>query len=111
MLAGTSNLYATDVGGDVGASSRLTISVRPRHLRRAGSVTVSGRLSPADGGEEIVVSRLSGGRSAHRMATAASNGTFVTRWRIGSDSVFVAQVLGDADHRGAGTRALAVHVR
>jgi photosystem II stability/assembly factor-like uncharacterized protein len=111
MLAGTSNLYATDVGGDVGASSRLTISVRPRHVRRAGSVTVSGRLSPADGGEEIVVSRLSGGRWAHRMATAASNGTFVTRWRIGSDSVFVAQVLGDADHRGAGTRALAVHVR
>ena len=72
---------------------------------------VSGRLPPADGGEEIVVSQLVGGRWAHRLATAAANGHFLTRWRLGRSAVFVAQVLGDADHRGAGTKPLLVKVR
>jgi hypothetical protein len=73
-------------------------------------VLVSGRLSPADGGEEIVVSAFQSGRWIHKLATAASNGTFVTRWSVRSKTGFVAQVLGDADHRGAGTRPLTVRV-
>jgi photosystem II stability/assembly factor-like uncharacterized protein len=109
-LAGSSTLYATDVGGDVGAASNLTISARPGSLRRSGQVIVRGRLSPADSGEEIVVSQLVNGRWLHRLATAASNGTFTTRWRVSRTAVFVAQVLGDADHRGAGTRPITVKV-
>lgn len=109
-LAGASALYATNVGGDVGAPQGLTLSVRPSSRRRPGQILASGRLSPADGGEEIVVSRLAKGRWAHRLATAAANGTFVTRWRVNSRSIFVAQVLGDADHIGAGTRPLTVRV-
>jgi len=51
------------------------------------------------------------GSWSRKLATAASNGTFVTRWRVSRTSVFVAQVLGDADHVGAGTPALTVRVR
>jgi hypothetical protein len=46
-----------------------------------------------------------------QVATVASNGTFVTRWRIAKRAVFVAQVLGTADHTGVGTRPLVVDVR
>jgi len=109
-LAGSSSLYATVVGGDIGSASTLSISARPRALKRPGRVLVSGRLSPADGGEEILVSTFQNGRWIHKLATAASNGTFVTRWSIRSKAGFVAQVLGDADHRGAGTRPLTVRV-
>jgi photosystem II stability/assembly factor-like uncharacterized protein len=110
-LANGSSLYATTIGGDIGSLSALTINARPSTLKRPGRVLVRGRLSPADGGEEIVVSMFAGGRWAHRLAIAASNGTFVTRWRVARDASFVAQVLGDADHTGAGTRTLSVKVR
>jgi photosystem II stability/assembly factor-like uncharacterized protein len=110
-LANGSALYATGVGGDIGAPSVLRLTAKPRSTKRGRRVIVSGRLQPADGGEEIVVSQLAGGRWSHRLATAAANGTFLTRWRLGKDSFFVAQVLGDADHRGAGTKPLLVKVR
>ena len=45
------------------------------------------------------------------MATVASNGVFTTRWVVRDRLVFVAQVLGDADHAGAGTPALTVVVK
>jgi hypothetical protein len=98
-LANGSSLYATTLGGDVGSASTLTINARPSALKRPGRVLIRGRLSPADGGEKIVVSQLLKGRWTHKLATAASNGTFVTRWPLRSDAVFVAQVLGDADPR------------
>lgn len=110
-LAGGSALYATSVGGDIGAPSVLTLSAKPRTPKRGRQLIVSGRLRPADGGEEIVVSRLLRGRWAHRLATAAANGTFLTRWRAEKGAVYVAQALGDADHRGAGTKPLLVKVR
>jgi len=110
-LAGESALYATQVAGDVGEPQGMTLAPRPRALRRSGRVVVSGRLTPADGGEEIVVARLAGGRWTTIVAVAASNGSFSTRWRMTRSSVFVAQVLGDADHAGTGTRPLTVRVR
>jgi photosystem II stability/assembly factor-like uncharacterized protein len=110
-LAGSSHLLATAVHGDIGSPQGLTMSARPRAVRRGGRVVVSGRLTPADGGEEIVVARLSGGRWTTQRAIAASNGAFTTRWRLTGTSYFVAQVLGDADHVGAGTRAVKVSVR
>ena len=108
---GKTLMYATAVGGDVGAGSALTIAARPHSRKKPGRVVVSGRLAPADGGEEIVVSLLQNGRWTHRLVTAASNGTFATRWSLRRSGTFVAQVLGDADHRGAGTRPLTVKVR
>jgi photosystem II stability/assembly factor-like uncharacterized protein len=110
-LANGSALYATGVGGDIGGPSVLTLSTRPRSAKRGRQVIVAGRLRPADGGEEIVVSRLLRGRWAHRLATAAANGSFLTRWRAEKGAVYVAQALGDADHRGAGTKPLLMKVR
>jgi hypothetical protein len=89
----------------------LTLTTRPRALRRPGNVVVSGRLSPAVGGEEVVVSVFMRDRWASRVLTAAANGTFATRWRLTRDAALVAQALGDADHRGVGTAAVAVRVR
>lgn len=111
LLAGGNAMYATTAGGDVGAASALTIAARPHSRKKPGRVVVSGRLAPADGGEEIVVSLLQNGGWTHRLVTAASNGTFATRWSLRRTGTFVAQVLGDADHRGAGTRPLTVKVR
>jgi photosystem II stability/assembly factor-like uncharacterized protein len=111
LLAGTNVLYATTVGGDVGDGSALTIAARPPSRKKPGRVVLSGRLTPADGGEEIVVSLLQNGRRTHRLVTGASNGTFATRWSLRRTGTFVAQVLGDADHRGAGTRPLTAKVR
>ena len=109
-LAGVSSLYATDVGGDVGSIRRLAISAKPRSLVRPGRIVLTGRLSAARGGEEIVLSSLVGGRWTSRILVAASNGSFTTRMSVRRTSVFVAQVLGDADHTGAGTPPLTVRV-
>jgi photosystem II stability/assembly factor-like uncharacterized protein len=110
-LAEGNVLYATNVGGDVGAPSNLKIAVRVTSRKKPRHVLLNGRLTPADGGEEIVVSMLQNGSWTHRRLTAASNGTFSARWTIRKTATFVAQVLGDADHRGAGTRPLTVKVR
>ena len=110
-LAGDSLLYATGVGGDVGDPRNLTIQAKPRVRRGPDSVLVTGRLNPAVGREEVVISRFAAGRWAHRIVTVAANGTFGARWPLGRKAVFVAQVLGDADHVGAGTKPLSVEVR
>jgi photosystem II stability/assembly factor-like uncharacterized protein len=110
-LAVDSSLYATELGGDVGAARTLTLKARVRGRRGPRSVLVSGRLSPVAGGEEVVVSLLVGNRWTSRTLTAAANGTFGTRWRLNRNAALVAQVLGDADHRGVGTKPLLVKVR
>jgi photosystem II stability/assembly factor-like uncharacterized protein len=110
-LAGNSLLYATGVGGDVGDPRTLTIKAKPRVRRGPVSVLVTGRLNPAVGREEVVVSRFAGGYWSRRFVTVAANGTFGTRWTLGRKAVFVAQVVGDADHVGAGTKPLSVEVR
>lgn len=111
LLAAEGNLIATTTRGDVGSRSVISLSARPRGLKKPGVIAVRGKLTPADGGEEILVARFSAGRWSAQTAVAASNGAFTTRWRMTRDAHFVAQVLGDADHVGAGTAALKVGVR
>jgi photosystem II stability/assembly factor-like uncharacterized protein len=110
-LGGASTLYATTTGGDTGGPQALSITAKPRQLRKTARVTVSGKLSPADGGEEVYVAMGRGSSWFGQRATVASNGTFVTRWTVSRTSVFVAQVLGDADHAGAGTTPLTVTLK
>jgi len=116
-----SNLFFTDSGGDVGATSKLTLSVAKKKLsrkqlrRQNGVVKVSGKLSPADGGELVSVSILYGSDWVSKEATVSSNGTFTTSWQVSKKSkrtyYFVAQWLGNADHRADGSKALAVQVK
>lgn len=110
-LAGTNFLYATTSGGDVGTARLLMITTRGRRIAKPATITVSGRLSSAVAGEQAVVSMRVLGLWRSQVATVASNGTFVTRWRVARRAVFVAHVLGTADHAGAGTKPLVVDVR
>jgi hypothetical protein len=109
--AAVGNRIAKSFDGDAGAPQALTLSTRRRTVTRGTRVVVGGRLTPADGGEEILIARLAGGRWSLQVAQAASNGSYSTRWRVDRSSVFVAQVLGDADHAGAGTPPLTMTVR
>jgi photosystem II stability/assembly factor-like uncharacterized protein len=110
-LTGSTFLYATSNGGDVGASRTLRITTRGRRISGPATITVSGRLSSARAGEQALVWMRQSDRWTRQVARVASNGTFVTRWRVSKRAVFVAQVLGTADHAGAGTKPLRVDVR
>jgi photosystem II stability/assembly factor-like uncharacterized protein len=110
-LAGTNFLYATTSGGDVGTARALLITTRGRRISKPTTITVSGRLSSAVAGEQAVVSMRVSGLWRSQVATVASNGTFVTRWRVSKKSVFVGHALGTADHVGVGTKPLVVDVR
>jgi photosystem II stability/assembly factor-like uncharacterized protein len=110
-LASNSYLYATRTGGDAGFARGVSLTTRGRVLARAGTVIVRGSLRSASGGEEIVVSMLHRGRWTAKTVPVASNGTFSAAFRVKGRAVFVAQVLGNADFTGAGTRPLTVGVR
>jgi photosystem II stability/assembly factor-like uncharacterized protein len=110
-LADATFLYATTNGGDVGASRTLRIATRGRRISRPATITVSGRLSSATAGEQALVWMRQSDRWTPQLARVASNGTFVTRWRVAKRAVFVAHAPGTADHAGAGTKPLVVDVR
>jgi photosystem II stability/assembly factor-like uncharacterized protein len=110
-LIGDSAQFATQSRGDVGEPQSLSIRTKSRILKKAGRISVSGRLTPAEGGEQVVVAQYDGRRWLRQTANVAANGTFATRWTVRSKAVFVAQALGDADHAGAGTSTLTVTVK
>lgn len=110
-LAGTNFLYATTNGGDAGAARTLRLTTRGRMISRPATITVSGRLSSATAGEEVTVWMRQSRRWSRQVVRVASNGTFVTRWRVTRRAEFVAHALGTADHTGAGTKVLVVDVR
>ena len=109
VLAGADHLFATHRGGDLGSPSTLTLSV----ARRGGSRTlreIRGRLRPARGGEQVVVSLRRAGSRAWLFATvtAASDGTFTVVDDVRRSTVYVAQWRGDDVHRGDGSPLLTV---
>jgi hypothetical protein len=90
------------------------LSLRPerRKLRKPATIQVTGMLSPAKGGEQVVVS-MRGSRLVRwrrQVVTVASDGSFTTSWKVGSTSYFVAQWHGDGDRRGDGSTAVTVRV-
>lgn len=110
-------LFHTTSGGDQGRVTTLTL--RPQR-RRGGSrrrtgfvpVQITGRLTPPEGGERIILSALGNVRGARtQVVTAASNGAFTSTWRVRGTVGFVAQWQGDDDRRGAGSRLLRVTPR
>jgi photosystem II stability/assembly factor-like uncharacterized protein len=113
LLAGDAGLLFSTSGGVAGDPSELTLSTKRRRLPRAGRITVTGRLAPASGGAQVVVSARSQGATswAHQTVTVASNGTFATAWGVGRGATtFVAQWTGDFRSTGAGSRAMTVTV-
>jgi photosystem II stability/assembly factor-like uncharacterized protein len=113
LLAGDASLLFSTTGGVAGASSELTLATRARRLTRSRRITVTGRLAPASGGAQVVVSALLPGGSSwtHQTVSVAANGTFATAWRVPrGTTAFVAQWTGDFESAGAGSRALTVTV-
>jgi photosystem II stability/assembly factor-like uncharacterized protein len=112
LLSEASSLFATGSGGDTGNPSTLTLKTKKRTLRKKGTIKVAGKLRPAEGGEQVVVSmraaRLVSWRS--QVATVASNGTFTTTWKVSNTSLFIGQWSGDDDHAGDGSKLLTVTV-
>jgi photosystem II stability/assembly factor-like uncharacterized protein len=113
-------LFFTHTGGDAGQPSPLAISTAKTGISRAqlrkakGQVTITGTLSGAVGGEQVVVSRRDqkGGSWEHKVVTAGANGgSFTARFQIRRTSLFVAQWAGDSGRQSAGTRILTVKVR
>ena len=106
------HLFGTDSAGSNGTASRLTLSTRTPRLRRGGTVRIDGRLTPAEGGEPVVVSLRSAG-DEHWIfvtVTAATNGTFTVFAPVQRTSRVVAQWAGDDDRRGDGSEVLRIAV-
>lgn len=105
-------LFATTSGGDLGAPSSLKLTTKKKTVRKRSTITVNGKLAPAAGGEQVVVSaRAQGHGWVHKVVQVASDGTFTTSWKLTRFTIFVAQWAGDADHAGAGSKVLAVVVK
>lgn len=105
------DFFATTTGGQAGTSSRLKLDVAKQTKKR---VKVVGKLSPPEGGEQIVVSsRKSGDPNWHKdTLTAASNGKFTAKFHVKKKKIFVvAQWSGDDDRSGAGSKVLVLRRR
>jgi photosystem II stability/assembly factor-like uncharacterized protein len=104
-------LFSTTSGGDQGAASSLKLSTRHKTVKRGSNIRVTGKLNPAEGGEQVVVSARAFNHGwVHKVVQVASNGTFTTVWKLSRFTIFVAQWEGDADHQGAGSRVLQIRV-
>lgn len=117
---GSNTLFHTTTGGDRGRETSLTLRARrPRSGGRSRSrrprlvtIQIDGRLTPPEGGERIVLSRLGAGRGPReQVVTAASNGAFTSTWTVRGTARFVAHWQGDDDRRAVGSRVLTVTPR
>jgi photosystem II stability/assembly factor-like uncharacterized protein len=115
----TASLFQTIDGGLGGSPSTLTLAISGPHkltaakLKQAGHrVKLSGRLSPAAGGEVIDVQWTSSAGKWHsREVLATSSGTFATTISgITSSTDFIAQWTGNDVNNGAGTPAVSLIV-
>ena len=106
-------LFATTTGGQAGSASSLGLKTRSRRLRKKATIKVTGRLGPAEGGEQVVVSMRGAklNKWRHQVVTVAANGSFTTSWKVNTTSYFVAQWSGDDTRAGDGSGVLAVSVR
>lgn len=112
-LSTTGSLFFTTSGGDRGAPSRLSLSTPRRRLAGRSTIRLSGRISGAAPGSQVLVSRRFHGESGwdHQLATVAAHGAFTTTWKITTTTTYVAQWIGDERHAGDGSKPLTVKLR
>ena len=111
-LGNPGRILFTQRGGAAGAASRLTLSTEDRTVPRGSKIVINGRLTPAEGGEdvEVRVRRLTGRSWREIDVTPKRNGRFSFERRIRRPTVFVGQWEGDPNSNGDGTGALVVRV-
>ena len=110
-ISDVDHLLATSTGGDVGERSSVELSVRRRRPGKPGVIALSGRLTPARGGETVVVSKRE--IDEHWLlaeVTVSSSGHFTVFTQVTRPTQFVAQWSGDDTRAGAGSPLLTVNV-
>jgi hypothetical protein len=109
-LAEPASVFFTTTGGGAGQIPKLTLKADRTRIRRTTTVKVTGRLSPAEGGEQMIVASRAarGGLWRTQTVRVAANGSFTTQWRISSTTVFVAQWDGDDQRTGVGSTVMTV---
>jgi len=110
-ISGSDHLLATDDGGDAGERSELTLSIKRRRPGQPGVIALSGTLTPAHGGETVVVSKREADEhwQLHEV-TVSGSGHFTQFARVTTTTQFVAQWSGDDTRAGAGSPLLIVPV-
>lgn len=114
-IAGTNTVYSTDTAGRIGVNSKLTLKASTTRARKGSTVRVTGRLTPAQGNEQVavlarVVGATGGTKWTQLVRTVSIGGTFTTSWKITKPTVIIARWSGDASHDGDGTTALKISV-
>lgn len=111
-LAIDGSLFFSDPAAD-GARSVVRLSASSRTLQRPRTIRVSGTVSGAADGAQVLVGRRFRGESGwdHRPAKVGSNGAFTTTWKMTRTATFVAQWIGDSDYAGDGSAPFQVRVR
>lgn len=119
-LLGQRQLFFTGTSGDAGSASTVKLKASPTALTKArlkkthGTVTLSGTLAGATGGEQITISaRAAGGGpwTSQTVTAGANGGSFSARFHIRTSAIFVAQWPGESGRMGVGSRALSVRVK
>ncbi|MGB0889033.1 MAG: WD40/YVTN/BNR-like repeat-containing protein [Solirubrobacterales bacterium] len=116
LVAGSNRVFSTTTGGAIGRSSRLTIKSSSKRVRKKTVIKVTGKLSPALGGERVtVLARTVGAKSGTRWTsqerTVSASGTFTTSWRVRKPTIFIARWSGDAARDGSGAKSVKVLIR
>ena len=110
-VSNLNHLLATQTGGNVGQRSSIKLSIRRRRPGKPGVLAVRGTLTPAHGGETVVVAkREQGGHWRVREVTVSSSGRFTPFPYATRTTRMVAQWSGDDIRAGAGSRVLLVDV-
>lgn len=108
-----SNLFTTTTGGLRGTPSVLTLTPSVHTIAARTQMSVTGRLTPAVGGERVLVSRVDPEHRNYqtRTATAKPDGRFSAKFTISRTTTFVAQWVGDGLRAGDGSPAITVRRR
>ena len=115
LLGGASDLLFTKTGGLTGAASTLTITTKTKSFKKSPktSITVTGKLTPTQGADQVTVSYQKPGKTSWTSQTvkAAANGAYTTSWKLAKGTnTFVAQWAGNFKNAGRGTAPLTVKV-
>ena len=106
-LADDQNLFLTSTNGTQGQASSLTLSASPKTIKKRTNVTLTARLSPCNGNEQILISGpgLGGVRS---IQSITANCTVQVQVLVSKTSSYVAQWAGEAGINGDGSKVLKV---
>jgi photosystem II stability/assembly factor-like uncharacterized protein len=106
-IADGNQLLHTTAGGDQGTGAPVTVAAKPRRIRRARRVTISGTAPPGVA-VQISFRRLAGGKWTTRRVVVPSSGSFTGTIRVRRSTVVVAQYRGAT---GASDGSTAVVIR